>query len=90
MGLLLKRLPAQRWAVLIADREFIGQECFGFLRDREIKRCIRIWENTLIDDFPARAAFQDLKPGEVRSVFERVLVASDLSLWETLTTYRKR
>lgn len=110
VGLLLKRLPARRWAVLIADREFIGQEWFSFLRDRKIRRCIRIRENTLIDDSPARDAFQDLKPGEVRSVFERalvygsfmqvvatlspqgerVLVASDLSLWDTLTTYRLR
>lgn len=110
VGLLLKRLPAQRWAVLIADREFIGQEWFRFLRDRKIKRCIRIRENTVLDDEPARDHFQNLKPGEVRSMFERVwvygswmgvvatlspqgervLVASDLSLWDTLTTYRLR
>ncbi|MPY68155.1 IS4 family transposase [Deinococcus sp. SDU3-2] len=110
VGLLLKRLPARRWAVLIADREFIGQEWFSFLRDRKIKRCIRIRQNTLLDDEPARNAFEDLKPGEVRSVFEqvwiygspmqvvatlsprgeRVLVASDLSVWNTLTTYRLR
>ena len=110
VGLLLKRLPARRWAVLIADREFIGQEWFNFLRDRKIKRCIRIRESTLLDDEPARNAFQNLKPGEVRGVFERVwvygswmqvvatlapqgervLVASDLSLWDTLTTYRLR
>lgn len=110
VGLLLKRLPARRWAVLIADREFIGQEWFSFLRDRKIRRCIRIREDTLLDEEPARAYFQNLLPGEVRGVFEqawvygswmqvvatlspqgeRVLVASDLSLWETLTTYRLR
>lgn len=110
VGLLLKRLPARRWAVLVADREFVGQEWFSFLRDRLIKRCIRIRENTLLDDLPARDSFQGLKPGEVRGVFERiwvygsfmqvvatlspqgerVLVASDLSLWDTLTTYRLR
>lgn len=110
VGLLLKRLPAQRWAVLIADREFIGQEWFSFLRDRRIKRCIRLRENTLLDNEAAREFFQTLKPGEVRGAFEqvwvygswmqvvatlspqgeRVLVASDLSLWDTLTTYRLR
>lgn len=110
VGQLLKRLPARRWAVLIADREFVGQEWFTFLRDRGIKRCIRIRESTLVDDSPARDHFQNLQPGEVRGVFdgtwvygswmqvvatlspqgERVLVASDLSLWDTLTTYRLR
>jgi hypothetical protein len=110
VGLLLKRLPARRWAVLIADREFIGQEWFSFLRDRKIKRCIRIREDTLLDDEAARDHFQNLKPGEVRGVVERVwvygswmqvvatlspqgervLVASDLSLWDTLTTYQLR
>ena len=110
VGLLLRRLPARRWAVLIADREFIGQEWLSFLRDRNIKRCIRIRENTVLDDEPARDYFQTLKPGEVRGMFERVwvygswmqvvatlspqgervLVASDLSGWDTLTIYRRR
>lgn len=110
VGQLLKRLPARRWAVLIADREFVGQEWFTFLRDRKIRRCIRIRESTMLDDQPARDYFQSLQPGEVRGVFERVwvygswmqvvatlapqgervLVASDLSLWDTLTTYRLR
>lgn len=107
---LLERLPASRWAVLIADREFVGEEWFSFLRGQGIKRCIRIRENTQLDALPARDAFQNLKPGEVRAVFEdvmvygslmqvvatlspqgeRVLVASDLSVWDTLTTYRLR
>ncbi|UBV45481.1 transposase (plasmid) [Deinococcus taeanensis] len=109
VGLLLKRLPAQRWAILIADCECIGQEWFSSLRDRRIRRCIRLRENTLLDNEAAREFFP-LKPGEVRTVFEqiwvygswmqvvatlspqgeRVLVASDLSLWDTLTTYRLR
>lgn len=110
VGQLLKRLPSRRWAVLIADREFVGQAWFTFLRDRRIKRCIRIRESTMLDDQPARDQFQNLQPGEVRGVFdgawvygnwmqvvatlspqgERVLVASDLSLWDTLSTYRLR
>lgn len=107
---LLKVLPAKRWAVLIADREFVGKEWCAWLRWKGIKRCFRIKENTRIDDLLARDQFQDLQPGEVRSVFEkawvygtwmrvvvtlspagdRVIVASDLSVLDTLFTYKKR
>lgn len=107
---LLKRLPARCWAVLIADREFVGQEWFTFLHDRKIRRCIRIRKSAVLDAWPAQDHFGTLKPGEVRGVFERVwvygswmqvvatlslwgervLVASDLSIWDTLTTYRLR
>ncbi|GAA5504376.1 IS4 family transposase ISDge11 [Deinococcus xinjiangensis] len=110
VGTLLRHLPARRWAVLIADREFIGQEWFSFLRDRGIKRCIRIRENTLIDEEKAKVEFQNLQVGQVRGLLERawvygswmqvvatlspqgerVLVASDRPIWETLTTYRRR
>jgi len=107
---LLKVLPAKRWAVLIADREFVGKQWCVWLRWKGIKRCFRIKENTRIDDLLARDQFQDLQPGEVRSVFEkvwvygtwmrvvvtlspagdRVIVASDLSVLDTLFTYKKR
>ena len=107
---LLKVLPAKRWAVLIADREFVGKQWCVWLRWKGIKRCFRIKENTRIDDLLARDQFQDLQPGEVRSVFEkawvygtwmrvvvtlspagdRVIVASDLSVLDTLSTYKKR
>ncbi|WP_407571991.1 transposase [Deinococcus altitudinis] len=106
---LLKLLPAKRWAVLIADREFVGREWCDYLRWRGIKRCFRIKENTRIDDELARDQFENLQPGEVRSVFEkawvygslmqvvvtlspvgeRVIVASDLSVLDTLQTYQK-
>ncbi len=106
---LLKVLPAKRWAVLIADREFVGKQWCVWLRWKGIKRCFRIKENTRIDDLLARDQFQDLQPGEVRSVFEnawvygtwmcvvvtlspagdRVIVASDLSVLDTLFTYKK-
>ncbi|GGR07651.1 hypothetical protein GCM10008957_20420 [Deinococcus ruber] len=75
-----------------------------------IKRCFRIKENTRIDDLLAKEQFQDLQPGEVRSVFEkawvygtwmrvvvtlspvgdRVIVASDLSVLDTLFAYKRR
>ncbi|MGY2896349.1 hypothetical protein ACVWZX_004393 [Deinococcus sp. UYEF24] len=107
---LLKLLPAKRWAVVIADREFVGREWCDYLRWRGIKRCFRSKENTRIDDELARGQFENLQPGEVRSVFEkawvysslmqvvvtlspvgeRVIVASDLSVLNTLQTYQKR
>ena len=71
---LLKVLPAQRWAVLIADREFIGQEWCRFLRWKRIRQCLRIRENTRIEDELVRDLFTDLKPGEVRTLFERTWV----------------
>lgn len=110
VGTLLRRIPAPRWAVLIADREFVGQEWFTFLRQRGIKRCIRIRENILVDQEPARKVFQDIQPGQIRGLFERawvsgswmqvvatrspagerVLIASDLPIWHTLSVYRLR
>ncbi|ACO47510.1 IS4-like element ISDds3 family transposase [Deinococcus deserti] len=71
---LLKVLPASRWAVLIADREFIGQEWCSFLRWKRIRQCLRIRENTRIDDELARDLFAGLHPGEVRTLFERTWV----------------
>jgi len=68
---LLKVLPARRWAVLIADREFIGEEWCRFLRWKRIRQCLRIRENTGVDDERARDLFTTLQPGEVRTLFER-------------------
>ncbi|MFK7604415.1 IS4 family transposase [Deinococcus sp. SM5_A1] len=71
---LLKVLPAKRWNVLIADREFIGQEWCGFLRWKRIRHCLRIRENTRVDDEVVRDLFTTLKPGEVRTLFGRTWV----------------
>ena len=110
VGQLLKRLPARRWKVLIADREFLGQEWFTFLRRSGIKRCIRIRANTVLDGEYARDCFAELTPGQTRTLFEkawvqgswmrvvatlspegeRVIIASDLSVWDTLEVYRQR
>ena len=57
---LLKVLPAKRWAVLIADREFVGKEWCLYLLWKGIKRCFRIKENTRIDDLLAKDQFKDL------------------------------
>ncbi len=71
---LLKVLPAKRWAVLIADREFIGQEWCRFLRWKQIRACLRIRENTRIEDELVRDLFKGLQSGEVRTLFERTWV----------------
>ena len=60
--------------MLIADREFIGAAWFAFPRQQRIKRCIRIREDTLLDDLPVRDGFQNLAPGEVRGLFEKAEV----------------
>lgn len=107
---LLKVIPAKRWRVLIADREFIGEAWFEFLRRKNIKRCIRIKETTRMDDLLVRDQFKNLVPGGVRGLMEkawlygsfmqvvatlspegeRVIVASDLPLWDVLQVYRMR
>jgi len=71
---LLKVMPARRWAVLIADREFVGREWCSFLRWKRIRQCIRIRENTRIEDELVRDLFTTLQPGQVRTLFERTWV----------------
>ncbi len=71
---LLKVLPAKRWAVLIADREFIGQEWCRFLRWKRIRQCLRIRETPALKMNSSAICFMDLKPGEVRTLFERTWV----------------
>ena len=68
---LLKVLPARRWAVLIADPEFIGEDWCRFLRRKRIRQCLRIRENTGVDDERVRDLFTTLRPGDVRTLFER-------------------
>lgn len=75
---LLTYLPAKRWKALVADREFIGQEWFTFLRERRIPRCIRVRENTRLDDEFVRDAFQTLERGQVCGLFERAWVYGSL------------
>ncbi|BBN97071.1 IS4 family transposase [Deinococcus grandis] len=67
-------IPARRWAVLIADREVVGREWCSFLRWKRIRQCIRIRENTRIEDELVRDLFTTLQPGQVRTLFERTWV----------------
>ncbi|AFZ69263.1 helicase, type I site-specific restriction-modification system restriction subunit [Deinococcus peraridilitoris] len=107
---LLQFVPRKRVRVFLADREFVGAQWFAALKKRRIRRCIRIRDDTLLDDVPVREAFTDLKQGQLRGVVERepvygtpmqvvatlspagerVVIASDLSLFDTLAEYRKR
>lgn len=75
---LLKHLPASRWKVLVADREFIGQDWFSFLRRRRVRRCIRIRLDTLVDGACVADAFQDVRIGQVLGLFERAYVYGNL------------
>jgi hypothetical protein len=50
MKALLRVIPKARIAVFIADREFIGADWLGYLRKQGIKRCIRIRQNSLLEN----------------------------------------
>ncbi|QBS11359.1 IS4 family transposase (plasmid) [Legionella geestiana] len=74
---LLKRFIEQfgkeRVACLLADREFVGNEWFSWLRSEGISFCIRIKSNTQTSnslglDVNVDALFYDLKPGEQRKL----------------------
>ena len=67
-------LPSRRWAVLIADREFVGREWGSFLRWKGIRHCIRIRENTRIEDERVRRLFTTLQSGQIRTLLERAWV----------------
>lgn len=88
---LLKHLPATRWNALVADREFIGEAWFTFLRQRQIPRCIRLRENTRLDDEFVRDAFQTLERGQVCGLFERAWVyGSPMQVVATLSLEGER
>ena len=119
---LLTVVPARHIKVLLADRragpvgavlpktEFVGQAWFAALAKRRLKRCIRIREDTLVDDLTVREAVKGLAQGEVRGLLDkevvygsrlqvvatlseeggRVVIASDLSMFETCAVYRSR
>lgn len=50
MNALFRVLPTSRIAVFIADREFIGADWLSYLRIQGIQRCIRIRQNSLIEN----------------------------------------
>lgn len=61
---LLQHLPATRWKVLVADREFIGYQWFRFLRQRGIKRCLRVKGSARVDGDRLDEVYATLAPGQ--------------------------
>jgi hypothetical protein len=50
MNALLRVVPKSQIAVFLADREFIGADWLAYLRKQGIKRCIRIRQNSLLEN----------------------------------------
>ena len=71
---MLKFLPARRWRVLVADREFLGTDWFSFLRRRKIKRCIRSRLDTRVDDLRVDGAYKHVKTGKVVGLLDKACV----------------
>jgi hypothetical protein len=45
----LQFVPASKIKVFLADREFIGKEWLGFLRERDVPFCIRVKKDTTVE-----------------------------------------
>jgi hypothetical protein len=75
---LLKRLPALRWKALVADREFFGHEWFTFLRQRGIRRVIRIRADTVVDELRTDVWFETVQAGQLQCLFEKGRVYGSL------------
>ena len=75
---LLHFLPTSRIQGLVADREFIGQDWFRFLRRKGIKRAVRIKKNTRLDELRADEWFDDLEVGQFRTLEEKTYVFGEV------------
>lgn len=56
----------RRIAGVLADREFIGEDWFKFLKDHKIAPCIRIRADNKVDGSPVKAYFCNMRTGEMR------------------------
>jgi hypothetical protein len=79
----VNRFGKERIAGLLGDREFIGNEWFGWLRKQSIPFCIRIKKNMLTTnsrgaEVYVEALFQDLQPGHQR------ILPDPRKLWEQM------
>ncbi|WP_051963971.1 IS4 family transposase [Deinococcus misasensis] len=81
---LLQILPVERIGMLLADREFVGEDWLTFLLDRGVPFTIRIRENMYLDDLQAKLWFENLKPGEVGEVVHAVRLGG-LAVWVQAT-----
>jgi len=66
-------------AGLLADREFVGETWFTFLRQNGITPCIRLKASSRVNGIPVRACFTHLCPGELR-VWHRPVVVYGVRL----------
>ena len=79
---LLERLfaivPFQRFVGLIADREFLGESWFRWIRKQGLKVCIRLKRDTLVDGlgkfkgFQAGSLFVTVSSGEYRIWYRKI------------------
>ena len=68
----LEVIKPEQIEVLLADREFIGQNWFRFLSDKNIPFVIRIRENSLADEwFRLSAFFPQLKKAQKKCLYHR-------------------
>lgn len=58
LSALLRRLPAERIAALVADREFIGSDFLGWLDARRISFVVRIRKNAWLERVRSGTAYQ--------------------------------
>ena len=84
-------LDPQRVGVLLADREFIGAKWFDTLWTWKVPFCIRIRDDTRIDDVPAGEFFADVQSGQtVLMGHELLCYGLPLSVSVTLSPERVR
>ena len=57
-------LDAERIGILLADREFVGAKWFDTLWSWAVPFCIRIRDDSRLDDVPAGEFFADIEPGQ--------------------------
>lgn len=71
---LLRHLPATRWKVLVADREFVGQDWFRFLRRRRVKRCLRVKGSARVDGDRLDEVYANLGSGQTVAMLGKEVV----------------
>ena len=71
MKLLKQFNKTLKGSILLADREFIGQLWFTFLRARGIRRVIRIRADTVVDELRTEVWFKTVQTGQWHGLFQK-------------------
>ena len=74
MAAFLKQCPQVRIRGLLADREFIGEDWFTFLKHHGIDPCIRLRSDTKMDGMPVHVFAKKMQVGEVRVWHQKMTV----------------